>query len=52
MAYRNIADDRPSHFVFSISGKVPNSDTTVQGAWILFMLKYRYPDWIELNYHQ
>jgi hypothetical protein len=40
----------PGLFAFSTSAEAPNSHTTVQGAWILYMLKYRYPDWIELNY--
>jgi hypothetical protein len=25
--------------------------TTVQGAWALYMLKYRYAQWIEQHYH-
>jgi hypothetical protein len=42
----------PGLIAFSFRGQVPNSHTTVQGAWILYMLKYRYPDWIELNYRE
>ena len=40
----------PGLIAFSVQRTVPNSHTTVQGAWILYMLKYRYPDWIERNY--
>jgi hypothetical protein len=41
----------PGLFHFSVRSKVPNSHTTVQGAWILYMVKYRYPDWIAQNYY-
>lgn len=27
-----------------------NAHTTVQGMWALYMLKYRYPEWIKKNY--
>jgi len=27
-----------------------NAHTTVQGMWALYMLKYRYPEWIKQNY--
>jgi hypothetical protein len=30
--------------------QVPNAHTTVQGVWLLYLLKYRYPQWIEENY--
>ena len=40
----------PGLFAFTVGRRVPNSHTTVQGAWILYMLKYRYPDWIDRNY--
>jgi hypothetical protein len=36
----------PGLFVFRLSPKVPNSHTTVQGVWTLYMLKYRYPEWL------
>jgi hypothetical protein len=39
----------PRLFDFHIRQKVPNSHTTVQGVWALYMLKYRYPDWLRRN---
>ena len=30
--------------------QVPNAHTTVQGVWLFYMLKYRYPQWIVDNY--
>lgn len=39
----------PGLFVFSVKSKIPNSHTTVQGVWTLYMLKYRYPDWLRRN---
>jgi hypothetical protein len=40
----------PGVFVFRMTPQVPNAHTTVQGVWLLYMLKYRYPQWIEENY--
>jgi hypothetical protein len=40
----------PGLFAVRFSPEAPNSHTTVQGAWILYQLKYRYPAWIERNY--
>ncbi len=40
----------PRLFRFSVRQKVPISHTTVQGMWFLYMLKYRYPEWIEQHY--
>ncbi len=31
-------------------GTVDQGHSTVQGAWALYMLKYRYPEWIAKNY--
>jgi hypothetical protein len=41
----------PGILAFDLRGRTPNSHSTVQGAWILYMLKYRFPDWIQRNYH-
>lgn len=40
----------PRLFEFSVRPKSPNSHTTVQGMWLLYMLKYRYPEWVEGHY--
>jgi hypothetical protein len=40
----------PGLFAFSFRPRVPNSHTTIQGVWLLYMLKYRYPEWIQRNY--
>ena len=37
-------------FEFSLQDPDPGH-TTVQGAWALYMLKYRYAQWIEQHYH-
>ena len=37
----------PGLFAFTLRKRSPNAHTTVQGVWILYMLKYRYPMWIE-----
>jgi hypothetical protein len=42
----------PGLFAFTFRRLKPNSHTTVQGAWALYMLKYRYPEWIGRNYGQ
>jgi hypothetical protein len=36
---------------FSFGHESPTAHATAQGMWISCMLKYRYPDWIERNYH-
>jgi hypothetical protein len=36
---------------FSFGLQSPTAHATAQGMWISCMLKYRYPDWIERNYH-
>jgi hypothetical protein len=40
----------PRLLTFSFRPTVPNAHTTIQGVWLLSMLKYRYPEWIERNY--
>ena len=40
----------PRLFAFSFRRAIPNSHTTIQGVWVLYMLKYRYPEWIQRNY--
>ena len=40
----------PRLFAFSFRPAVSNSHTTIQGVWLLYMLKYRYPEWIQRNY--
>jgi|CXWL01.1.fsa_nt_gi hypothetical protein len=40
----------PNAFAVSFRSKSSNSHTTVQAAWVLYMLKYRYPDWLKNNY--
>ena len=35
---------------FSFGDKSPNAHSTAQGMWISYMLKYRYPEWIDQNY--
>jgi hypothetical protein len=40
----------PGLFEINFGEQKPNSHATVQGTWILYMLKYRYPGWIEQNY--
>ena len=37
----------PRLFEFSGRPRVPNSHTTVQGVWLLYMLRFRYPEWME-----
>jgi hypothetical protein len=40
----------PGLMAFSWSRRSSNAHTTVQGIWILHLLKYRYPEWIEQHY--
>jgi hypothetical protein len=40
----------PGVFAFRWGPQVPNAHTTAQGVWLLYMLKYRYPQWIVENY--
>jgi hypothetical protein len=35
---------------FSFDDELPTAHSTAQGMWISYMLKYRYPEWIEKNY--
>jgi hypothetical protein len=39
---------KPYHFRFAEEGST--SHPTAQGMWMVYMLKYRYPQWIEKNY--
>ena len=40
----------PRLFEFTLRKPRPQSHTTVQGMWILYMLKYRYSGWIDQRY--
>ncbi len=35
---------------FSFADDLPIAHSTAQGMWICYMLKYRYPEWIDQNY--
>jgi hypothetical protein len=35
---------------FSFGDELPTAHSTAQGMWISYMLKYRYPEWIDRNY--
>ena len=35
---------------FSFGAELPTAHATAQGMWISYMLKYRYPQWLERNY--
>ena len=35
---------------FSFGDESPTAHSTAQGMWISYMLKYRYPEWIDRNY--
>ena len=35
---------------FSFSSELTSAHPTAQGMWIAYMLKYRYPEWIDRNY--
>jgi hypothetical protein len=37
-------------YLFSFGAEQPSAHATVQGMWISYMLKYRYPEWIAQNY--
>ena len=40
----------PTPYRFSFGDELPSAHATAQGMWICYMLKYRYPEWIERNY--
>lgn len=40
----------PGVSAFRLGPQAPNAHTTVQGVWLLYMLKYRCPEWIKANY--
>jgi hypothetical protein len=40
----------PKPFRFHIAEASSTTHPTVQGMWMAYMLKYRYPNWIEKNY--
>ena len=40
----------PRLFEFRLRKPPPQSHTTVQGMWILYMLKYRYSGWMDQRY--
>jgi hypothetical protein len=39
-----------SPYRFSFGQESPIAHSTAQGMWIAYMLKYRYPEWIDRNY--
>ena len=39
----------PRRLEFSLTQE-DQEHTTVQAAWALYLLKYRYPDWINQNF--
>jgi hypothetical protein len=39
-----------SPYRFSLGQESPSAHSTAQGMWIAYMLKYRYPEWIDRNY--
>jgi hypothetical protein len=41
---------QPKPFRFQFADESSISHATAQGMWIVYMLKYRYPQWIEQNY--
>ena len=41
---------QPKPFRFQFAEATPTSHATAQGMWMVYMLKYRYPQWIEKNY--
>jgi len=41
---------QPKPYRFQFGEESTTSHPTVQGMWITYMLKYRYPKWIENNY--
>jgi hypothetical protein len=40
----------PDLFKFQFSTDETLPHTSIQGVWALYMIKYRYPGWIEQNY--
>ena len=40
----------PDLFRFTLTERPPDVHATAQGAWVLYMLKYRYPNWSESHY--
>jgi len=40
----------PRLFEYSFRQRATNSHTTVQGVWVLYLLKYRFPTWIEQTF--
>jgi hypothetical protein len=40
----------PGLFAFNVPDRWPSDHATVQGMWIVYMLKYRYPEWAEKHY--
>ena len=40
----------PGLFAFTMHDRWPTEHATVQGMWIVYMLKYRYPEWTEKRY--
>ena len=42
---------QPTPYRFQFAEVSSTSHPTVQGMWIAYMLKYRYPQWVEKNYH-
>jgi len=41
---------QPTPYRFQFAEESSTSHPTAQGMWIIYMLKYRYPKWIEKNY--
>lgn len=41
----------PDLFRFRFKKQGTNAHTSIQGLWALYMLKYRYPEWIEQHYN-
>jgi hypothetical protein len=40
----------PGLFAFNMHDRWPTDHPTVQGMWIIYMIKYRYPEWAEKRY--
>ena len=40
---------QPTPYKFALEER-PNSHATSQGLWLAYMLRYRYPEWIQSNY--
>jgi len=43
---------QPKPYRFRFVQESSTSHPTAQGMWMVYMLKYRYPQWIEKNYYQ